>query len=286
MLVAMGQEGRNRLAVAAETIRRQNPARPLLGMVLGSGLGAVESQIESAVRISYADIPGMPVPTVPGHRAVLSMGRFGQCPVACLSGRVHLYEGHEPETVVFGVRLLAELGCRAVILTNAAGSLDPELVTGNLLLISDHVNLTGRNPLLGWNNPARFLDMSDAYDPWLRRLGQDAAAALGITVSEGVYAGLLGPSYETPAEVRWLRSLGARVVGMSTVLETLALRDLGVRVGAVCCVTNAAAGVKGAILDHDHVQQSARAVQQVLAHFLGAWLERITAADRNGPEWI
>ncbi len=232
--------------------------KPVVGVVLGSGLGAFGNQLEQC--IPYEDLPGMPVSTVPGHAGNLRLGRIDGVGVACLQGRVHLYEGHDAGAVVFGVRLLARLGCQAVILTNAAGGIAPGLRPGHRMLITDHINLTGHNPLAGprGEGAAGFVDMGGAYDPLLGSLCKEAASETHVSLEKGVYAGVLGPSYETPAEINMLRTLGADAVGMSTVLEVIALRQLGVRVAAISCITNLAAGVSAVPLDHADVQEMGR----------------------------
>jgi purine-nucleoside phosphorylase len=204
--------------------------------------------------------------------------------VACLSGRVHLYEGHSVESVVFGVRVLAELGCAAVLLTNAAGGIRAGLSPGSLLLVTDHVNLTGTNPLIGPNDPSlpRFPDMSVAYDATLRELAHATAKEQGIALEEGVYAGLLGPSYETPAEIRMLRTLGADAVGMSTVLEVIALRHRGVRVGALSVITNLAAGLSDRPLDHAEVEATGALSRERLERLLSGWIERLSPESSPG----
>jgi purine-nucleoside phosphorylase len=189
---------------------------------------------------------------------------------------VHLYEGHEPERVVFGVRLLAKLGCRAVLLTNAAGGIDPSFAPGDLMLVVDHLNLTGKNPLAGVNDAElgpRFPDMSDVYDPELSDAARASAQALGITLREGVYAALLGPSYETPAEIRMLRGFGANAVGMSTVPEAIALRHMGVRAAAISCITNLAAGLSPTKLDHAEVEATAKATREKFVALLSGWVK-------------
>ncbi|HEU4534638.1 MAG TPA: purine-nucleoside phosphorylase, partial [Polyangiaceae bacterium] len=209
----------DRLRVAAASLPPR-PTPPALGLVLGSGLGAFGDALEGLDKTPYAAIEHMPRPAVIGHAGNLCRGRVGGVEVACLQGRVHLYEGHDGDAVTFGVRLLARLGCRAILLTNAAGGINPAFAPGDFMLILDHLNLTGRNPLLGPNDDAlgpRFPDLTAAYDPRLRELAREAAAAAGVALREGVYAAMLGPSYETPAEVRMIRGLGADAVGMSTV---------------------------------------------------------------------
>jgi len=246
-----------------------------VGLVLGSGLGALVERLKPDVSIDYRDIEGMPLPRVPGHSGRLHLANVGGTAVVCLQGRVHLYEGHTPERVVYGVRLLAHLGCSAVILTNAAGATSSQLAPGSLMLVADHLNLTGSNPLIDSTGGAQFVDMTNAYDEELREHAQAAANELDIAVAEGIYAGLLGPSYETPAEVRFLSMIGAQAVGMSTVLETIALRGAGVRVGALACITNAAAGVPGSILDHEHVQQVADRARGDFQRLVLGWIERL-----------
>jgi purine-nucleoside phosphorylase len=258
-------------AAVAQGLVARTGWKPVIGVVLGSGLGAFGEKLEH--RIAYEEIAGMPTSRVPGHAGFLRVGIVEGIAVACLQGRAHLYEGHPPSSVVFGVRLLAALGCRAVLLTNAAGGIAPTLRPGDRMLITDHLNLTGHNPLAGADeSPARkFIDMAGAYD---RRLGELAHAAtrdLGVPLRQGVYAGLLGPSYETPAEVRMLRALGADAVGMSTVLEVIALRQLGVRLGAISCITNLAAGISDTPLDHDEVQAIAQATAGPFVALLSRW---------------
>jgi len=264
------------LDAAASFVRARAPEKPLIGLVLGSGLGGYAAGLEGRTALAYTSIPGFPAPAVAGHRGELVLGKVRGVSVACLSGRVHLYEGHAPERVVFGVRLLAAVGCRAVLLTNAAGGIREGLRPGALLLIADHVNLTGTNPLVGPNEPGhpRFPDMTAAYDIGLRELARDTAREAGIDLTEGVYAGVLGPSYETPAEIRALKTLGADAVGMSTVLEVIALRHRNVRVGALSVITNLAAGLAGRALDHDEVQAAAAEARERLERLLSGWISR------------
>lgn len=254
---------------------------PLVGVVLGSGLGAWADGLAALTKIPYGEIPHMAQSTVVGHAGNLCLGRVGDLPVACLQGRVHLYEGHEPERVVFPVRLLARLGCRAVLLTNAAGGLEASWTPGDLMLITDHINLMMRNPLIGPNEGAlgpRFPDMTEAYDRELRDLARAAAKETGVTLHEGVYAALLGPTYETPAEIRMLRALGAVAVGMSTVPEVIALRHAGVRTAAISCITNLAAGLSKDKLDHAEVEATAKAARDRFTALLTAWVTRAGAA--------
>jgi purine-nucleoside phosphorylase len=270
-----------KLDEAAAAVRALSGASPAIGVVLGSGLGAWAEGLTSATRIPYANVPHMARSTVPGHAGNLWLGRSGDVPVACLQGRVHLYEGHEPERVVFGVRLLAKLGCRAIVLTNAAGGLTAGWTPGDLMLVTDHLNLMGKNPLSGPNEDQlgpRFPDMTEAYDPELGELAREAAKATGVTLREGVYAGLLGPTYETPAEIRMLRTLGAAAVGMSTVPEVIALRHIGLRCAAISCITNLAAGLSPTKLDHREVEATAAEARERFTALLSAWVLRIGAA--------
>lgn len=259
---------------AAAIAGRLGERKPLVGLVLGSGLGGVAASLADSVRVPYADIPGFAPPSVAGHAGELVVGALGGVTVACLSGRVHLYEGEPSERVVFGVRLLAALGCRGVLLTNAAGGIRDDLGPGSLLVLSDHLNLTGQNPLIGSLEPGatRFVDMTTAYDPRFRELARDVAGSSGLSIHEGVYAGVLGPSYETPAEIRMLRALGADAVGMSTVLEVIALRERRVRVGAVSVVTNLAAGLGEGELDHGDVQAKGAEARGALVSLLEGWV--------------
>jgi len=265
---------------AAQAVRGRTRITPLVGVVLGSGLGAWGDELHAGARIPYPEIPHMPRSTVVGHAGNLCLGDASGVPVACLQGRVHLYEGHSPERVVFGVRLLARLGCRAVLLTNAAGGLDPTFSPGDLMLITDHLNLMGQNPLLGPNlDPRwpRFPDMTEAYDPALREAAREAARAAGIALQAGVYAGLLGPTYETPAEIRMLRTLGADAVGMSTVPEVIALHHMGIRAAAVSCISNLAAGLSKTKLDHSEVEATANRTRDRFTRLLSAWVRRAAA---------
>jgi purine-nucleoside phosphorylase len=251
--------------------------------VLGSGLSGLADELAGAKSFPYASIPEFPAATVQGHRGTLSVGLLDGVTVACLAGRVHLYEGHTPERVVFGVRLLAELGCSTVLLTNAAGGIAGDFKPGDLMLIQDHLNLTGQNPLVGPNDEhgPRFPDMSCVYERGLRDLGRKAARELGQRVGEGIYAGLLGPSYETPAEIRMLASLGATAVGMSTVHEAIALRHRGVRVGALSVITNYAAGRTDQTLEHSEVETIAAHARGRLSALLRRWVRLIAEESAN-----
>jgi purine-nucleoside phosphorylase len=237
--------------------------------VLGSGLGGFADAVSDPVELPYGDIPGWPATTAIGHAGTLVLGRFGEVPVAVMKGRAHLYEGLSPADVVFGVRVLGRLGVHSLVLTNACGAIDPSVVPGTLVAITDHLNLQGSSPLVGPNDETlgpRFPDMTDAYDPGYRAIARRAAATLGLDLGEGVYAAWLGPAFETPAEIRMMRALGADLVGMSTVPEVLAARHLGIRCLALSCVTNAAAGVRPEPIDHERVLEvGARAAADLVA---------------------
>jgi purine-nucleoside phosphorylase len=296
MITSGGQEARPLVelvqAAAAVRVRLDTShaadGAPLVGVVLGSGLGAWGDGLESLVKVPYGEIPHMPRSTVVGHAGNLCLGRAGGVPVACLQGRVHLYEGHEPERVVFGVRLLATLGCRAVLLTNAAGGVDAAFSPGDLMVITDHLNLTGKSPLIGPNLDSlgpRFPDMTEAYDTALRQAALEASVETDVPLQQGVYAALLGPTYETPAEIRMLRGLGASAVGMSTVPEVIALRHMGVRAAAISCITNLAAGLSPTKLDHAEVEATAVRTRDRFTKLLTAWVRRsaaIVAAQGEG----
>lgn len=245
-----------RLAALEAAVRDRTDLVPELGIVLGSGLGGLADDLEDPVAIAFADMPGWPAATAPGHVGRLVLGRLAGRPVVMLQGRFHLYEGNDPGLVVQPVLLFRRLGARAVLLTNAAGGVDPGFGPGTLMVIRDHLNLTGRSPLFGPNADElgnRFQDLTDAWSPRLREALHAAGRAEGVKLVEGVYAGLLGPQYETPSEVRMLRTLGADAVGMSTVVECIAARWVGLEVCGVSLVTNAGAGYSGQPLNHEEV---------------------------------
>jgi len=248
--------------------------------VLGSGLGGLADELEDRVEIPYASIPGWPVSTAVGHSGVLVLGTLGGLGMAAMRGRAHLYEGIGAERVVFGVRVLGRLGIRTLVVTNAAGGIDETYRPGQLVLISDHVNLQGTSPLLGPNDDTlgpRFPDMSDAYDPGLRERAREAAAPLGIELGEGVYAAWLGPQFETPAEIRFIRSVGGDLVGMSTVQEVIAARHLGIRCLGISVVTNMAAGVTAGKIDHEAVLEVGARAAEDLASLLRALVPTLSA---------
>jgi purine-nucleoside phosphorylase len=252
-------------------VRARCDLKPSIGVVLGSGLGTFAEHLAKAVRIPYGEIPGFPVSTAVGHRGELVLGQLGGTPLAVMSGRFHLYEGYSPRQVVSGIHLFAELGVKRVVLTNAAGGIHHVFGEGALVLISDHINLQGSNPLVGPNDPElgpRFPDMTEVYSARLRSIAQQCAGDLGIRLNEGVYAGLLGPSYETPAEIRFLKNIGADLVGMSTVFEAITATYLGLEVLAISCVTNLAAGLSGKKLDHQEVLEIGRRVSGTFLQLL------------------
>lgn len=238
------------IAKAVAHLRRLQPEWPPVAIVLGSAQASFASTLSGARQIAYDTIPGWPAPTVAGHAGQIILGSIGGRPVAVLAGRVHLYEGRTPQEVTFPIRVLGQLGAKVVILTNAAGGINATYSVGQLIVITDHINLQGQNPLVGPNDDSvgpRFPDMTAAYDPALRALAHQAAREAEIDLSEGVYAGLLGPSFETPAEIRYLRVIGADLAGMSTVPETIAARHMGLRVLGISTVTNLAAGMQAEI---------------------------------------
>jgi purine-nucleoside phosphorylase len=248
-------------AVAAIRTRTTRKTRPLVGVVLGSGLAAFGEAVDEAVRIPYADIPHFPRPTAEGHKGELLLGKVAGVPVAVMSGRVHFYEGYTEHQVVYPVRVLGRLGVSTVILTNAAGAVNRSYHPGDFMALSDHLNLTGRSPLMGPNDDAlgpRFPDMSRPYDHDLRKKALEAFRVVRARIHEGVYAGLLGPSYETPAEIAMFRQAGADAVGMSTVLETIAARHMGLKVIGISCITNAASDHGQEALSHASVLEEGR----------------------------
>ncbi len=253
-------------------------AAPRVGMILGSGLGSFADTLEGARKISFARIPGFASSTVVGHAGNLVYGTAHGLPVLAMQGRIHYYEGHEIARVIFPARVMIALGCRTLIVTNAAGGLDPAMTPGDLVILRDHLNLLGVSPLRGPNEDTlgpRFPDMSEVYDHSLRAIALEAGHAVGLKLREGVYAALPGPSYETPAEIRMLRALGADLVGMSTVPEAIAARHMGARVLGLSCVTNLAAGISPHVLSHDEVTETAARVRTQFERLLGAILAHV-----------
>jgi purine-nucleoside phosphorylase len=244
-----------------------------VGVVLGSGLGAFADTLENPFETFYSEITGWPPSTAIGHAGKLVTGKVGSTDVVVLAGRAHLYEGYSPAQIVFGIRELARRGVKSVILTNASGGINLGYEPGDLVLISDHINLTGVNPLMGPNDETlgpRFPDMTEIYSARYREIAHRAAASFGVTLKEGVYAGLLGPSYETPAEIRYLRTIGADLVGMSTALEAIAAAHAGMQVLGISCVTNTAAGVRPEKLVHDEVLAVGEKVRDTMIKLLSA----------------
>jgi len=265
---------------AAAFVHSQTELRPEIGLVLGSGLGSFADDLTEAVRIPYAHIPTFPRSTAIGHAGQLVVGKSGEVPVAVMQGRVHLYEGYSAAEVAFPTRVLRRMGVRALILTNAAGGINLEYGQGALVIVRDHINLQGQNPLTGANDERfgpRFPDMSYTYSQRYRDIALAEAKELSIPGREGVYAALAGPSYETPAEIRYLRTIGADLVGMSTVPEAIVARHMGMSVLAISCVTNMAAGILDRPLVHEEVLEVGRRVMGHFIALLRAVLPRIAA---------
>jgi purine-nucleoside phosphorylase len=260
-----------RLDALEAAVRRHSDLVPEVGIVLGSGLGGLAAELEDAVAIPFDELPGWPAATAPGHHGRLLLGHLAGRPVVMLQGRLHLYEGNDPGLVVQPVLLFGRLGAKVVVLTNAAGGLDPSYRPGTLMVIRDHINLTGRNPLMGPNADAigpRFPDMTEAWSPRLRTALHAAGHAENIELEEGVYLALTGPTYETPAEVRLYAGFGAQAIGMSTVLECIAARWAGLEVCGVSLVTNAGAGYTGEPLSHEEVLAAGATAGPVLGRIL------------------
>jgi purine-nucleoside phosphorylase len=276
-----------RATSAASYIRSLSPNAPAVGIILGSGLGAFASQVQDAISIPYSEIPHFPQSTVVGHSGRLVLGTIGGVAVAVMQGRVHAYEGYPIPEVVFPARVLGLLGCKTLIVTNAAGGIRTSLRPGELVVISDQINLTGTNAALGPNEPRfgitpgsgqRFFDMSTVYTPSLRSLAIEEADRQGFSLTEGVYLAVLGPSFETPAEIRAFRTLGADLVGMSTVHEVIVARHMGLDVLGLSLVTNMAAGVINQAIDHEEVLEIGRHVEARFTGLLTALIPRIAAS--------
>jgi purine-nucleoside phosphorylase len=264
-------------AVAAVKDRAPGPP-PDVAIVLGSGLGEFANRLTDAVSLDYGTLPHWPASKVIGHEGRLAIGHLGARRVAALSGRAHFYEGHDLRTVSFATRVMARLGIKTLILTNAAGGINVQLTPGMLMVIDDHINLLGSNPLVGANEEAfgvRFPDMSEIYSKRLRGVADDVAREQGLRIGHGVYVAVHGPSYETPAEIRFLRAIGADAVGMSTVPEAIVARHMGVEVLGISCISNAAAGVLPQPLNHDEVMEVARQVRGAFAALLEGIIARI-----------
>jgi len=263
---------------AAQVVLARTALRPRIGMVLGSGLGGFADDLADAVRVAYAEIPSFPRSTAIGHAGQLVIGRAAGVPVVAMQGRVHLYEGYSSKEVAFPMRVFGRMGVRAVILTNAAGGINLEYKQGALVVLSDHINLQGHNPLVGPNDERlgpRFPDMTQAYWKPYRDAALEEASKLGLTVYSGVYAALMGPSYETPAEIRYLRTIGADLVGMSTVGEVIAAVQTGIKCLAISCVTNMAAGILDQPINHEEVLETGERVKGAFMALVKAVLPRI-----------
>jgi purine-nucleoside phosphorylase len=266
------------VSACLDYLRSKIAAPPEIAVVLGSGLGAFADELAGGITLPYAEIPDWPRSTAVGHAGRLVSGSLEGVGVAVMSGRAHLYEGYSPAEVTFGVRMLGQLGVKTIVFTNAAGGINVRYQQGALVLISDHINLQGVNPLVGPNDDAlgpRFPDMSDAYSAACRAIAREVAAGLGIPLEEGVYAAMLGPSYETPAEIRFLRAIGADLVGMSTVPEVIVANHMGIRCLGISCVTNMAAGILPRKIHHEEVLETGRRVRGTLVALLRALIPRL-----------
>ena len=271
---------------AAHSILQRTPLRPKIGLVLGSGLGSFADSLANSTRIPFHEIPTFSRSTAIGHAGQLVIGHAVNVPVAVMQGRVHLYEGYSAQQVAFPMRVFGRMGIRAVILTNAAGGINLTYKQGALVVLSDHINLQNTNPLVGPNDDRfglRFPDMTHAYDKSYRAWAREEARKLDMTLHEGVYAALLGPSYETPAEIRYLRTIGADLVGMSTVFEVIAARHMGIKVLAISCVTNMAAGILDQPLSHQEVLETGERVKTSFEALLRAVIPRIESDPDLAP---
>lgn len=269
-----------RLDLLEPAVRARTDLVPRVGIVLGSGLGGLADALTDAVAVPFAELPGWPAASAPGHAGRLLLGRLDGVPAVCLQGRLHLYEGNSERLVVEPVLLMRRLGAQVIVLSNAAGGIRVDWPAGTLMLITDHLNLTGRSPLIGANDDAlgsRFPDLVNAWSPRLNELMRQAAADEGVTLEEGVYAGLIGPTYETPAEVRMLRTLGADAVGMSTVLEAIVARWAGADVVGVSLVTNPGAGITGNPLSHEEVLEAAAEAGSRFQALIRSFVRRLAA---------
>ena len=266
---------------AARIIASLSRLEPRIALVLGSGLGGLADELQEAVRIPYTEIPHFPQSSAAGHAGQLVIGKMDGIPIAAMQGRVHLYEGYSAEEVAFPIRVFGLMGIKALVLTNAAGGINPEYASGALVVIRDHINLQGQSPLAGPNVDlfgTRFPDMTDAYSERFRRFAAEEKSRVGTDLHEGVYAGMLGPSFETPAEIRFLRAIGADLVGMSTVPEVIAARHMNLEVLAISCVTNLAAGLSNKKLSHEEVLKNGERVRGEFVTLLRAVLPKIAQA--------
>src|SRR5438309_806223 len=269
-----------RVESAAQFLLSQTALRPTIGLILGSGLGAFADSLTDASRVPYAQIPAFPRSTAIGHAGQMVIGKAGAIAVAAMQGRAHLYEGYSAQEVAFPIRVFGRMGVRSVILTNAAGGINLKYQQGALVLIKDHINLQGHNPLVGPNDDRlglRFPDMTQAYSRAYSKAAQEEASKLGLALEAGVYAALLGPSYETPAEIRYLRTIGADLVGISTISEVIVARQMGIKVLAISCVTNMAAGILDKPLSHEEVLETGRRVGRDFVALLRTVLPQIAS---------
>ncbi|MGI5864334.1 MAG: purine-nucleoside phosphorylase [Myxococcales bacterium] len=269
---------------AVEVIRARTELAPKVGVILGSGLGGFADSLTAKTIVPYGELPGFPTSSVPGHAGRLVVGMLDGAPIVAMQGRVHMYEGYSPSQVAFPARVLCALGIESLVVTNAAGGIRADLEPGDLMMITDHINLSGANPLVGPNDERlgpRFPDMSAAYDPQLCALLRKTAEKLGIPLKDGVYVWLSGPSYETPAEIRMLRTLGVDAVGMSTVPEVIVASHMRVRVAGISCITNFAAGIGKEPLSHEEVAETAGRVRDRFAGLLASFLPAVAQTPRK-----
>jgi purine-nucleoside phosphorylase len=281
MAISTEQDDYSRAGEAADFIRQKTALQPKMAIVLGSGLGGFADELAGATVIPYSQIPHFPLSSAQGHAGNLVIGKVGAIAVAVMQGRTHYYEGHSMQRITFPVRVFSRLGIKAMLLTNAAGGINLQLEQGSLVVLKDHINLMGSNPLIGPNDERfgeRFPDMSEAYAADFRKLALEEGKKLPIKVSDGVYVAVHGPSYETPAEIRFLRTIGADTVGMSTVPETIVARHCGMKVLAISCVTNMAAGILNQPLVHSEVLETGERVKHSFVALLKAVIPRMAAS--------
>lgn len=274
----------DQIQAASEVVRKRTSLQPKVGIILGSGLGAFADSLQDKVAIPYGELPDFPTSSVPGHAGRLVVGKLAGATIVAMQGRVHMYEGYPAWQAAFPARVLCALGIHSLVVTNAAGGIRSDLMPGDLMAISDHINLSGANPLTGHNDERlgpRFPDMSTAYDPSLRHLLRTTADKLKVPLKEGVYVWLSGPSYETPAEIRFLRTIGVDAVGMSTVPEVIVASHMGVRVAGISCITNLAAGIGRKPLSHAEVAETADRVRDRFTALLSAFLPAVAEHPRG-----
>ena len=274
----MGSELLGKIKESVDFIQSKSNIRPRVGLTLGSGLSSFADSIDVDCKIPYSEIPHFIPPSIEGHPGQMVLGKIKDVPIVILQGRIHFYEGHSLDQVVFPTRVIAQLGIEKLILTNAAGGLDPKMNPGDLMVITDHINLTGNNPLIGPNIAElglRFPDMTEAYDPEMSEIALGILQELKISHASGVYCGVTGPTYETAAEVRYLAKIGGTAVGMSTVPENIAAKHMGLRVCGVSCISNLATGISNMPITHDEVKEVAAKVEKSFSNFLRTFIERL-----------